>query len=472
MSARSPSRRAPRGVSSRSPSRRWTTPARSSSSSMRLSVRRSRTASSPRLRRSASSSTSSRLAPAYSPPSASSSSSSSDSVCIWSTSPPSPAGPSPSAPSRTRSQSRWGAASRRCSDSCAELELQVEVAEGRLGEAAELVPLLRRHRGEHLRHRGRPAREHLEHLVQGPRALREQVPVLGEERLDVGLLAAGPLLEQLVQVGEHAGDRGDVLGRHRLERPGEVAQVGVEEVAAELVEQRLEPLGGLGGREVVVAEGPQPTSRVGGEGVEVELAPAGVLVVAPGELGPLEVDHRLELGGHTIERARQVGALPEPLALLTHLVPEAVEAAASTEPVAQQALERGPAARTVQEVALETPEDLTDVEVLAERVLGAVVAAVAVHLADGRAHPARTCRSPPTRAGSGGVTCRRVRRSAGAGPRHRRWRRGRGAPARHRWSAGSGRRPGPPARPRAGRRPRRSPSRRRGRCHPRGPSGG
>jgi hypothetical protein len=62
-SARSPSSRAPRGVSSSSPSRTRIAPERSSARSISLSSRRSRTASSPRWRRSASSSTSSRVAP-------------------------------------------------------------------------------------------------------------------------------------------------------------------------------------------------------------------------------------------------------------------------------------------------------------------------------------------------------------------------------------------------------------------------
>ena len=102
VSAFSPSRRAPRGVITSSPSRACRTPACSSSRSIWRRRRTSRTASWPRDRRRASSSTSSRVAPAYSPPSDRSSSSSSARRSIPSTmalngpvgSPPSCGGPS------------------------------------------------------------------------------------------------------------------------------------------------------------------------------------------------------------------------------------------------------------------------------------------------------------------------------------------------------------------------------------------
>ena len=85
------------------------------------------------------------------------------------------------------------------------LGAQVEVGEGLLGELAELRALLGRQRVEQPLLGGGPPGERLDQLVQGLRAVGEQLAVRGHEVVEVvlGVLAAGVGVEHRVEVGEH-----------------------------------------------------------------------------------------------------------------------------------------------------------------------------------------------------------------------------------------------------------------------------
>ena len=62
----------------------------------------------------------------------------------------------------------------------------------------------------------------------------------GQEVGRVRLAAVEPLLEQLVEVADHLPVRRQVLGRHAADRLGQAVQVGVEDLTAQPLDERLE----------------------------------------------------------------------------------------------------------------------------------------------------------------------------------------------------------------------------------------
>ena len=80
----------------------------------------------------------------------------------------------------------------------------------------------------------------------------------------LGVLARLPLLEHLVELGEHVLHRCHVLGTHVVHRAGHLVEVALHELLAELVDQLVEALPRLGRREVVVAQLADLPARSGG----------------------------------------------------------------------------------------------------------------------------------------------------------------------------------------------------------------
>ena len=137
-----------------------------------------------------------------------------------------------------------------------ELAHQIRGSERLLCESVEFVALLGGEGvAQPLRRRG-PLCEGVEQFLDVLRVLREELAVLGHELLEVllGVLTAGVLVEQVVEVLEHLRDALPVLVGGPFERllhPGEAL---VEHLAAEQVADLLVILPGLRAAPVVVGE--------------------------------------------------------------------------------------------------------------------------------------------------------------------------------------------------------------------------
>ena len=93
--------------------------------------------------------------------------------------------------------------------------------------------------------------------------------MLGEELARVRVAAADPLADELVEVAHHLAVRGEVLGRHRLDRLGHPGHELVEDLALELLDQLVEPLAGGRLHEVVVLQAADPLADVRRQRVEL-----------------------------------------------------------------------------------------------------------------------------------------------------------------------------------------------------------
>ena len=174
------------------------------------------------------------------------------------------------------------------------LPAQVHVLEDRVHQPAQLSLLLGAERVPH-RLGGRHALgQLLEQLVEVLRVAREHVAVLRHELLEAGVevVAALALLEHRVQRVVGVAHARHLLGVHVGERVGGTLEEGVGHLAAQLLDQLLEALAGLGGDEVVVLQAADAPGGV--VGLEVERhAPLGGDVV--GHLGAPLVARALRL---------------------------------------------------------------------------------------------------------------------------------------------------------------------------------
>ena len=137
-----------------------------------------------------------------------------------------------------------------------DLPAQVHVLEHGLHELAQLGLLLGAERVPHRLGGGHALGQLLEQLVEVLRVAREHVAVLRHELLEarVEVLAALALLEHLVQRVVGVAHPRHLLGVHVGERVGGALEEGVGHLAAQLLDQLLEALAGLGGDEVVVLQ--------------------------------------------------------------------------------------------------------------------------------------------------------------------------------------------------------------------------
>ena len=97
----------------------------------------------------------------------------------------------------------------------------------------------------------------------------EEVAEALHEALEVGLLAALPLVDHLVERRQHVLHPGDLLRAGVRDRPRHRLELAVQQLLAKVVHQLLEPAGGIGGDEVVLLQGPDLAGEVGRQQVEL-----------------------------------------------------------------------------------------------------------------------------------------------------------------------------------------------------------
>ena len=249
-----------------------------------------------------------------------------------------------------------------------DLPAQVHVLEQLVRQLLQLRTLLGRHRVEHRLRRGHATCHHLEQLVEGLGVLGEEVAVALHEPLEVGLLAGGPLVEHVVQLGHHVLEPGHVLGRHRAHRSRHLVDGLLHELLTQTVDEVLEALLRLVGGEVVLLEALDLSGQIGRQHVELEvLAGRGLRgeLLAPGvaglprlvelalELVALLFDELAQLLRDVLVHAAQVEAVERILATLTDLLEHLADALDALAVAVLEALLHHPAQRRVEVAVVE-----------------------------------------------------------------------------------------------------------------------
>ncbi|MBK9181371.1 MAG: hypothetical protein IPM45_17780 [Acidimicrobiales bacterium] len=111
---------------------------------------------------------------------------------------------------------------------------------------------------------------------------------------EVGLLALGPLVEHAVELGEHVLHALHLLGAHVAHGPGHLVDVALHQLLAEPVEELLEPLLGLGRREVVLLQLAHLAGKVGRQEIEPRPTLGGGLLPSASRSNPVCVPSQRE----------------------------------------------------------------------------------------------------------------------------------------------------------------------------------
>ena len=238
---------------------------------------------------------------------------------------------------------------------------------------------------------------HLQQLVEVLGVLGEEVAVALHEAVEVGLLAVGPLLEHLVELGHHVLHALHVLGGHVLHTIGHLVDVLLHQLLAQLVHQLLELLARLAGRELVVLEPLDLAGEIGRHEVELQVAIGDDLVgdllaaLVAGlarfvgqivERLAFRVDDVLELLGDLVVDTAEVEVVQALLALLAQLLEHLAQTldafAVDVEARLQHPTQRRVDVAVVEEVVVELGHDVVRAEL--ESALGAVPRGVRVPL--------------------------------------------------------------------------------------------
>jgi hypothetical protein len=260
---------------------------------------------------------------------------------------------------------------------------QLRAAERLRGQRHQLLALLGRHRVEHpLGGRGALG-ERVEQLVDVLRVLREVVPVLVHELVEVllGVGAQAVLLEQLVEVREHLVDRGAVLVGGVLQRLLHARKALVEQLAAEQVLDLLVVRACLRALPVVRRElghgrrgRGRPTGRP--RSVELDLTERPVRVVQVDVAGQLLafLEHGVvEQLANLLERAVEAVPLEQLLALPGDLTGQLVEPLLVAATPAEELLHRTLGRVARHHVLADVLQGLGEVDRRGERVRAALV---------------------------------------------------------------------------------------------------
>jgi hypothetical protein len=138
-------------------------------------------------------------------------------------------------------------------------------------------------------------RQRLEQLVEVARVLGKHVAVARHEPIEVVVVASVARRDHLVQVGKHVLDARQILGFDVAHRPGEVLEVGVEDLLLQPVNELLEAAPRLLGCELVVHQLAQPAPGIGGERIEHGLLEPRLVALGRRQLEPLELEDLVEL---------------------------------------------------------------------------------------------------------------------------------------------------------------------------------
>ena len=141
---------------------------------------------------------------------------------------------------------------------------------------------------------GGALRQGIQQLVHIAGILREEVTVLGHEIVEVplGVLAAGMLVQQVIEVVKHVGDALAVLVGGAFQRLLHAGEPLVEHLPAQQILDLLVLFAGLAAAPVVVGQLLHRLGRRRGQRLELQFAEPGVVVQRPGQLLALR-QHRL-----------------------------------------------------------------------------------------------------------------------------------------------------------------------------------
>ena len=151
-----------------------------------------------------------------------------------------------------------------------------------------------------------------------------------------GVLVAGVLGQQVVEVGEHVLHLLHGLGVLALQRLLHARELGVEHLALQHLRDGLVRLPRLVGAPLVVAQGPDGPGHVIGDGLQLHLRQPVLVAVHPGQLLPLGGQCLVEGGPDLVERAPQVAALPSGGAQLAEALGELVQPTPTVHPALHQ----------------------------------------------------------------------------------------------------------------------------------------
>jgi len=177
-----------------------------------------------------------------------------------------------------------------------QLPAQRAVAERLVHQLLQLLALLRAQRAHQPLGRRRLPGQRVDQFLDVLRVFREELAVLLHELGErvVGVLAAGVLAEQVVEVAHHFGDAlvgGRILTLQRLLEPGEAL---LHDLTAQAVEDLLVSRPRLVTLPVVLGELLHRLSRRAGQVVEDRLAEPGLVVVVSAQLVALGRDRLIE----------------------------------------------------------------------------------------------------------------------------------------------------------------------------------
>jgi hypothetical protein len=229
----------------------------------------------------------------------------------------------------------------------------------------------------------RPAGQRVDQLGQVGRVLREELPVLGHEPVELllGVLTAGVGLEHVVQRGDHLPDPGHVLGAGAAQRVPHPAELAVQHLPPQQVLDLLVRLPGLVRAPLVVRQLADGAGRVVRQRVQLRFREPGRVVRVGEQLPPLGRQRPVQQPAHLLQRAVQPPAPARLPGLAAHLAAQLVQPAQPARVASallEQPAQRLPGRRPGQHVVADLVQRPAHVERWLQRVGPAVPGAVPV----------------------------------------------------------------------------------------------
>ncbi len=219
---------------------------------------------------------------------------------------------------------------------------QPRVLHGLGHQVGQLTALVLAERFEQPLRRLHPADQRVDQLLQVGRGIREHIPVLGHEVVEVLLLVLAPrvVLEHLGQRGHHVLDPLHGLLVGLVQALLHALELAVQDLLPQQVLELLERLPGRRRLPFVVRQLPDRARGVGRDRVQLGLAhPRGVAGVGE-QLRPLLADRLVQHGPDLLEHAVQAAAVAHLALPLAHPAQHVVQAAVPGHALAQQVAQR------------------------------------------------------------------------------------------------------------------------------------
>ena len=250
---------------------------------------------------------------------------------------------------------------------------QVGIGQRLLHQLGELLALLGAERVHHPLGGGLPTGQRVDQLLDGLRLLREELAVLVHELGERvgGVLVAGVLGQQRVEVGQHVLDLLHRLGVLALQRLLHAGELGVQHLPLQHLGDGLVRLPGLVGAPLVVTQRPDGAGDVVGDGLQLQLRQPVLVAVHPGQLLPLGGQRLVEGGPDLVQGAPEVAALASGGAQLAESLGELVQTTPTVQPTLHQLPQRVPDGAGGQHVLADLVQGRAEVVRRRERVASA-----------------------------------------------------------------------------------------------------